>query len=70
MARFMSLPPLVYIFRKRRTQYAQEVDMMSKNNGRNRGQNAPSVNPQGYDATFTPDPKSALEHAAKKTNTK
>jgi len=43
---------------------------MSKNNGRNRGQNAPSVNPQGYDATFTPDPKSALENAAKKTNKK
>ncbi|KHF29525.1 hypothetical protein LR68_01595 [Anoxybacillus sp. BCO1] len=69
MARFISLPPCIY-FSKRRIQYAQEVDVMSKNNGRNRGQNAPSVNPQGYDATFTPEPKSALENAAKKTKQK
>ncbi|TCL48085.1 small acid-soluble spore protein L (minor) [Thermolongibacillus altinsuensis] len=43
---------------------------MSKNNGRNRGTKASGVNPQGYDATFTPNPKSRLEEAAKKINTK
>ncbi|MFD3445579.1 small, acid-soluble spore protein L [Microbacteriaceae bacterium 4G12] len=45
--------------------------MAKGNNQRNRGQAAPSVNPQGY----TPDegyhsPKSALENRAKKSNTK
>jgi small acid-soluble spore protein L (minor) len=43
---------------------------MSKN--RNRGTKAPAVNPQGFaqDGTFTDDPKSQLEQAAKKKNTK
>ncbi|MGZ0085370.1 small, acid-soluble spore protein L [Caldibacillus thermoamylovorans] len=45
---------------------------MTKNGGRNRGTKAPGVNPQGFgqDGTFTPDPKSKLENAAKKRNTK
>lgn len=40
--------------------------------GRNRGTKAPGVNPQGYgqDDTMTRDPKSKLENAAKKKNTK
>ncbi len=40
---------------------------MTKNGGRNRGTKAPGVNPQGFgqDGTFTPDPKSKLENAAK-----
>lgn len=39
---------------------------------RNRGKAAPGVNPQGYgqDADFTEEPKSKLENAAKKKNTK
>nr|WP_262421985.1 small, acid-soluble spore protein L [Bacillus aquiflavi] len=38
----------------------------------NQGKKAPSVTPQGYgqDADFTEDPKSKLENAAKKKNTK
>ncbi|KYD31450.1 small, acid-soluble spore protein L [Geobacillus sp. NFOSA3] len=45
---------------------------MTKNGGKNRGTKAPGVNPQGFgqDAAFTPDPKSQLENAAKKSNTK
>ncbi|ADI27170.1 small, acid-soluble spore protein L [Geobacillus sp. C56-T3] len=45
---------------------------MTKNGGRNRGTKAPGVNPQGFgqDGTFPPDPKSKLENAAKKLNTK
>ncbi|MBS2772844.1 small, acid-soluble spore protein L [Anoxybacillus sp. PDR2] len=45
---------------------------MAKNGGTNRGTKAPSVNPQGYgqDATFSPDPKSELENAAIRSNTK
>ncbi|EOR23529.1 small, acid-soluble spore protein L [Cytobacillus oceanisediminis] len=44
---------------------------MSKNQ-RNRGKAAGGVNPQGYgqDADITPSPKSKLENAAKKKNTK
>ena len=40
--------------------------------GKNRGTNAPGVNPQGYgqDAELTENPKSQLEEAAKKKNTK
>ncbi|MGG3918835.1 small, acid-soluble spore protein L [Parageobacillus thermoglucosidasius] len=45
---------------------------MAKNGSKNRGTKAPGVNPQefGQDASFTPDPKSELENAAKKANTK
>ncbi|OQM47187.1 small, acid-soluble spore protein L [Anoxybacillus sp. UARK-01] len=45
---------------------------MAKNGGTNRGTKTPGVNPQGYgqDATFSPDPKSELESAAKRSNTK
>ena len=45
---------------------------MSKNGQANRGVKAPRVNPQGYgqDAEMTEDPKSKLENAAKKKNTK
>jgi small acid-soluble spore protein L (minor) len=47
-----------------------EVWMMSKKG--NRGTKAPGVNPQGYgqDAEFAEEPKSKLENAAKKKNTK
>lgn len=45
---------------------------MSKNRNRGRGTTAPGVNPQGFgqDADFTPNPKSQLENAAKKSNKK
>ena len=45
-------------------------DLMSKH--KNRGTKAPGVNPQGYgqDAELTESPKSKLENAAKKDNTK
>ncbi|MBD1381633.1 small, acid-soluble spore protein L [Metabacillus arenae] len=45
---------------------------MSKNKGNNRSQAAPSVNPQGYapNSEYKADPKSSLENAAKKKNTK
>ncbi|WP_040208486.1 small, acid-soluble spore protein L [Neobacillus jeddahensis] len=45
---------------------------MSKNGHVNRGVKAPGVNPQGYgqDAEMTESPKSQLENAAKKSNTK
>jgi small acid-soluble spore protein L (minor) len=48
------------------------VKNVAKNGGKNRGTKAPGVNPQGFgqDATFTPDPKSELENAAKRSNTK
>ncbi|WP_033828661.1 small, acid-soluble spore protein L [Bacillus andreraoultii] len=37
----------------------------------NRGKKAPGVNPQGYGQDgFTENPKSKLENAAKKKNTK
>jgi small acid-soluble spore protein L (minor) len=44
--------------------------MMSRKG--NRGTKAPGVNPQGYgqDAEFAEEPKSKLENAAKKKNTK
>jgi len=40
--------------------------------GRKRGTKAPGVNPQGYgqDDTMAHNPKSKLENAAKKKNTK
>lgn len=43
---------------------------MSKKSGR--GKKAPAVNPQGYgqDAELTEDPKTQLENAAKRSNTK
>ncbi len=46
--------------------------MSSKKRGNNRGQIAPSVNPQGHgeDVEFSTEPKSKLENAAKKKNTK
>jgi small acid-soluble spore protein L (minor) len=49
-----------------------EVRLMSKKNNGNRGVKAPGVNPQGYgqDAEFSEDPKSKLENAAKKSNTR
>jgi small acid-soluble spore protein L (minor) len=45
---------------------------MSRNQANNRGKKAPGVNPQGYgqDAEFSQEPKSQLEEAAKKNNTK
>ncbi len=45
---------------------------MSKKHNTNRGVQAPGVNPQGYgqDAEMTEDPKSKLENAAKKSNTR
>jgi small acid-soluble spore protein L (minor) len=45
---------------------------MSKNNNKNKGNSASSVNPQGYasDTEFTGKPKSNLENAAKKLNRK
>jgi small acid-soluble spore protein L (minor) len=45
---------------------------MGKKKGASRGVKAPGVNPQGYgqDAEFAEDPKSKLENAAKKKNTK
>lgn len=44
----------------------------NKNRQTNRGAKAPGVNPQGYgqDAEFAEEPKSKLENAAKKKNTK
>jgi small acid-soluble spore protein L (minor) len=49
-----------------------EVTKMSKNGQVNRGVKAPGVNPQGYgqDAEFAEEPKSKLENAQKKKNTK
>jgi small acid-soluble spore protein L (minor) len=45
---------------------------MSKNGQANRGVKAPGVTPQGVgqDADFAEQPKSKLENAAKKSNTK
>ena len=45
---------------------------MTKANNKNKGKNAKSVNPQGIsqDAEFAVEPKSTLENAAKKKNTK
>ncbi|MBW3113253.1 MULTISPECIES: small, acid-soluble spore protein L [Bacillaceae] len=45
---------------------------MTKGNNKNKGKNAKSVNPQGIsqDAEFAMEPKSTLENAAKKKNTK
>jgi small acid-soluble spore protein L (minor) len=45
---------------------------MSKKHNRNRGTNVSGVTPQGYgqDAEFAEEPKSKLENAAKKKNTK
>lgn len=45
---------------------------MSKKHNGNRGVKAPGVNPQGYgqDAEFSEEPKSKLENAAKKSNTR
>lgn len=46
--------------------------MSSEKRGNNRGKKAPSVNPQGHapDVEFSTEPKSKLENAAKKKNTK
>jgi small acid-soluble spore protein L (minor) len=62
----------IFIFFQRMVILCSEVSAMAKNGGKNRGTKAPGVNPQGFgqDATFTPDPKSKLENAAKKLNTK
>jgi small acid-soluble spore protein L (minor) len=48
------------------------VNLMGKKGGASRGVKAPGVNPQGYgqDAEFSEEPKSKLENAAKKKNTK
>ena len=50
----------------------QEVMVLSKNKNSDRGTKAPGVTPQGYgqDAEFAEEPKSKLENAAKKSNTK
>ncbi len=46
--------------------------VLSKNKNSDRGTKAPGVTPQGYgqDAEFAEEPKSKLENAAKKSNTK
>lgn len=46
--------------------------LMTNKSQRNRGVKAPGVTPQGYgqDAEFAEEPKSKLENAAKKKNTK
>jgi small acid-soluble spore protein L (minor) len=46
--------------------------MMSKNNNKNKGKAAGSVNPQGNaaDTEFAQEPKSKLENAAKKATKK
>jgi small acid-soluble spore protein L (minor) len=48
------------------------VNGLSKKHNTNRGTKAPGVTPQGYgqDAEFAEEPKSKLENAAKKKNTK
>lgn len=48
------------------------MTMSSEKRGNNRGRKAPSVNPQGHgeDVEFATEPKSKLENAAKKKNTK
>ena len=44
---------------------------MAKNPNHNKGRKATSVNPQGYGNTeFAEEPKTKLENAAKKKNTK
>jgi small acid-soluble spore protein L (minor) len=45
---------------------------MGEQRHKKRGTKAPGVNPQGYgqDAEFSEEPKSQLENAAKKSNTK
>lgn len=44
---------------------------MAKNNNADKGKKATSVTPQGYtDTDFAEAPKSKLENAAKKKNTK
>ena len=45
---------------------------MGNKSSKNRGRKAPSVNPQGHgqDTEFATEPKSKLENAAKKKNTK
>ena len=44
---------------------------MGKSKKSNRGKKAPSVTPQGYgDTEFAEDPKTNLENASKKKNTK
>ncbi|MCA1030436.1 small, acid-soluble spore protein L [Bacillus timonensis] len=47
-----------------------EVIKLGRNKGQNRGKAASGVNPQGYDQEFSAEPKSKLEQAAKKNNTK
>lgn len=49
--------------------HSREVSYMGKRE-RNRGKSASGVNPQGYGQDTTEDPKSKLENAAKKKNTK
>jgi small acid-soluble spore protein L (minor) len=48
------------------------VRLMGNKSSKNRGVKAPGVNPQGYgqDAEFAQEPKTKLENAAKKKNTK
>ena len=48
------------------------VRLMGNKSSKNRGIKAPGVNPQGYgqDAEFAQEPKTKLENAAKKKNTK
>jgi small acid-soluble spore protein L (minor) len=60
------------IFFTNQATLSSEVSDMAKNGGTNRGTKAPGVNPQGFgqDGTFTPDPKSELENAAKRSNKK
>lgn len=50
----------------------QKRNPRAKTDSTNRGQQAPSVNPQGYaDTEFAAEqPKTKLENAAKKKNTK
>ena len=48
-----------------------EVNEMAKRKNSNKGKKATSVTPQGYgDTEFAEEPKTKLEEAAKKKNTK
>ena len=67
------MPPclLDILENEKRSDIQSEVNGMSKKNNLNKGKKAPSVTPQGnMDTEFGDDPKSKLENAAKKKNTK
>jgi len=66
-----SLPFLKHIFSPIGNDIRKGVRIVAKNGGKNRGTKAPGVNPQGFGQDgWTPDPKSELENAAKRSNKK